>query len=111
MVLSPKGPSGVDVRSKESFVREIVNTSVVSALHPRSSLSLALQVLEDDGGLLSCLVNSACLALVDCGIAMRCLFAAVSVAVTNEGDILVDSGTLNINFRVLICHLGLVLSI
>ena len=93
VVLSPKGPSGVDGRSKESFVREIVTTSVVSALHPRSSLSLALQVLEDDGGLLACLVNSACLALVDSGIAMRCLFAAVSVAVTSEGKILVDTGS------------------
>ena len=44
VALSPKGSIGVDTRSKESFLREIVATSVVAALHPRSSLSLALQV-------------------------------------------------------------------
>ena len=50
------------------------------------------QVLEDDGGLWSCLVNSACLALIDSGISMRCLFAAVNVAVTNDGEVIVDPG-------------------
>jgi ribonuclease PH len=37
-------------------------------------------------------VNSACLALIDSGISMRCLFAAVNVAVTNDGEVIVDPG-------------------
>ncbi len=49
-------------------------------------------MLEDDGGLWACLVNSACLALVDSGISMKCLFAAVTVAVTNDDAVFVDPG-------------------
>ena len=80
----------VETRSKESFLREVISTSVVASRHPRSNLSLSLQVLEDDGGLWSCLVNSTCLALLDSGISMKCLFAAVTVAVNDVGEIIID---------------------
>ena len=42
-------------------------------------------VLEDDGGATACAVNTSCLALVDSGFPMKCLFAAVTSAVLNDG--------------------------
>jgi len=92
VALSPKGPIGVETRSKESFIRDVIASAVVASLHPRSNLSLALQVLEDDGGLWSCLVNGSCLALIDSGISMKGLFAAVGVAVADDGRIIIDPG-------------------
>ena len=103
MALSPKGPIGVETRSKESFIRDIISSAVVASLHPRSNLSLALQVLEDDGGLWSCLVNSSCLALIDSGISMKGLFAAVSVAITNEDQIIVDPGERSCLIEIFFC--------
>ena len=43
-------------------------------------------VLEDDGGATACAVNTSCLALVDSGFPMKCLFAGVTCAVLTDGQ-------------------------
>jgi len=89
--LFPKtGQSGVKDRSREVLIKGITSDSVMSSLHPRTGLHIGVQVLEDDGGLLSCAVNTTCLALIDAGFAMKNLFAAVTVAVTASCDIILD---------------------
>lgn len=50
-------PTGVRERSQEQCVRETCEAALLLSLHPRSSLTLALQVAHDDGSvsfLLSC---------------------------------------------------------
>ena len=75
------GQSGIKDRPKEVLIRQVVSASVMSSLHPRTGLHIGIQALEDDGSLLSCAINSTCLALIDSGIAMRNLFASVTCAV------------------------------
>jgi len=85
------GQSGVKDRSQEVLIKGITTDSVLASLHPRTGLHIGLQVFEDDGGLLSCAVNTTCLALIDAGFAMKNLFAAVTVAVTGqEGAVVLD---------------------
>ncbi|XP_028320999.1 exosome complex component RRP46 [Gouania willdenowi] len=91
VLIQPKvGLPGVRERSQEQCVRETCEASLLLSLHPRSSLTLVLQVLHDDGSLLSCLLNAACMTLLDAGLAMNCLFCGVTCAIDADGQIVTD---------------------
>uniref|UniRef100_A0A3B3XSI1 Exosome complex component RRP46 n=1 Tax=Poecilia mexicana TaxID=48701 RepID=A0A3B3XSI1_9TELE len=84
------GKSVAEKRSQEQCVRETCEASLLLSLHPRSSLTLILQVLHDDGALLSCCLNAACMALMDAGLSMSCLFCGVTCAISADGEIITD---------------------
>uniref|UniRef100_A0A3B3XSG9 Exosome complex component RRP46 n=2 Tax=Poecilia TaxID=8080 RepID=A0A3B3XSG9_9TELE len=91
VLVHPKvGLPGVRERSQEQCVRETCEASLLLSLHPRSSLTLILQVLHDDGALLSCCLNAACMALMDAGLSMSCLFCGVTCAISADGEIITD---------------------
>uniref|UniRef100_A0A4W5PSJ7 Exosome complex component RRP46 n=1 Tax=Hucho hucho TaxID=62062 RepID=A0A4W5PSJ7_9TELE len=91
VVVQPKvGLPSVRERAREQCVRETCEASLLSTLHPRSSLTLVLQVVHDDGSLLSCFLNSACMALMDAGLPMSCLFAGVTCAIDTDGQVITD---------------------
>ncbi|XP_029923202.1 exosome complex component RRP46 [Myripristis murdjan] len=91
VVIQPKvGLSSVRERLQEQSVRETCEAALLASLHPRSSLTLVLQLLHDDGSLLSCYLNAACMALMDAGLPMSCLFCGVTCAVNAEGQIITD---------------------
>ncbi|KAM9317533.1 exosome complex component RRP46 isoform 2-T2 [Pholidichthys leucotaenia] len=81
---------GVKERSQEECLRQTCEASLLLSLHPRSSLTLVLQVLHDDGSLLSCCLNAACMALMDAGLPMSCLFCGVTCGIDSEGQIVTD---------------------
>ena len=43
---------------------------IQTAMHPRTAISVVLQVLEDDGSLLPCALNAASTALTDAAVPM-----------------------------------------
>ncbi|CAL9684385.1 unnamed protein product [Knipowitschia caucasica] len=91
VLIQPKvGLPSVRERSLEQCVRETCEASLLSFLYPRSSLTLILQVVHDDGSLLSCLLNGACMALMDAGLPMSCLFCGVTCAINADGEIITD---------------------
>ncbi|KAJ7990133.1 hypothetical protein DPEC_G00297170 [Dallia pectoralis] len=80
----------VKERAREQCVRETCEAAILSTLNPRSSLTLILQVVHDDGSLLACFLNAACMALMDAGLPMSCLFAGVTCAINADGRIITD---------------------
>ncbi|XP_051253524.1 exosome complex component RRP46 isoform X2 [Dicentrarchus labrax] len=91
VLIQPKvGLPGVRERSQEQCVRETCEASLLLTLHPRSSLTLILQVIHDAGSLLSCCLNAACMALMDAGLPMSCLFCGVTCAIDTDGQIITD---------------------
>ncbi|KAK1785120.1 hypothetical protein P4O66_018534 [Electrophorus voltai] len=111
VLIHPKvGVTSVRERAREQCVRETCEATLLSTLHPRSSLTLVLQVVHDDGSvsfetktipkmscslfvfvcLLSCCLNAACMALLDAGLPMGCLFCGVTCAIDSEGLIIAD---------------------
>ncbi|KAJ3591438.1 hypothetical protein NHX12_009383 [Muraenolepis orangiensis] len=84
------GLPSVKERSQEQCVRETCEASLLMLLHPRSSLTLILQVLHDHGSLLACFLNAACMALMDAGLPMSCLFCGVTCAIASDGQITMD---------------------
>ncbi|XP_023712969.1 exosome complex component RRP46 [Cryptotermes secundus] len=77
-------------KMRETLIRNTCSTALLVTLHPRTSISIIVQEMQDSGGLLACAVNAACLALINSGIAMKFLVAAVSCMIDHEDNILID---------------------
>ncbi|XP_028818336.1 exosome complex component RRP46 [Denticeps clupeoides] len=91
VLIQPKvGLPSVRERAREQCVRETCEAVLLSTLHPRSSLTLILQVIHDDGSLLSCCLNAACMALMDAGLPMSCLFCGITCSISVDGQIITD---------------------
>ncbi|XP_037123550.1 exosome complex component RRP46 [Syngnathus acus] len=88
VIIQPKvGLASVKERAQEQCVRESCEASLLMSLHPRSSLTLVLQELHNDGSLLSCFLNAGCMAMMDAGLPMSCLFCGVTCAIHTDGII------------------------
>ncbi|PIK41941.1 putative exosome complex component RRP46 [Apostichopus japonicus] len=91
VIFKPKiGLAGVREKAMETMISNTCQAIVITTMHPRSSITIVVQVIQDAGSLLSCCINAVCMALMDAGISMKCLVAAVSCAITDEGAVIVD---------------------
>ncbi|GFT24918.1 exosome complex component RRP46 [Nephila pilipes] len=70
----------IDERFVEFFIRNAVESVIITSMYPRTSINITIQEITDAGNLLACCVNAACLALLDAGIPMRGVVAASSIA-------------------------------
>ncbi|KAK6638926.1 hypothetical protein RUM43_007196 [Polyplax serrata] len=84
------GLSSVTDKLKEATLTNICKTAILSSQHPRTSISVIVQEMQDSGGLLACSINCACLALMNAGIPLKYLFAAVSCMITHDNEIILD---------------------
>ncbi|XP_013135729.1 PREDICTED: exosome complex component RRP46 [Papilio polytes] len=84
------GRPSVPDRYKEHVIRQTCEMAITGSLYPRTGITVTIQELEDYGGLLSCAINCACLALLNSGLAMRYVFAAVSCAVDEVGNVVLE---------------------
>nr|WCZ58711.1 exosome complex component RRP46 [Seculamonas ecuadoriensis] len=78
----------------ERVLEGILEQVVMTALHPRSIISVIVQVLDDDGSLLAASVNATILALMDAGVPLRTVAAASSCCVAADGNTLYIDPTL-----------------
>ena len=91
VVFKPRmGLPGVLDKSREGMIQSTCTAAILTLLHPRTSISINLQEMQDDGCLVSSCLNAACLALVDASVSMKFLLAAVTVMVGKDGSILCD---------------------
>ncbi|XP_065391616.1 exosome complex component RRP46 isoform X1 [Macaca fascicularis] len=91
VILRPKiGLPGVAEKSRERLIRNTCEAVVLGTLHPRTSITVVLQVVSDAGSLLACCLNAACMALVDAGVPMRALFCGVTCALDSDGTLVLD---------------------
>ncbi|NWR36963.1 EXOS5 protein, partial [Tachuris rubrigastra] len=91
VLLRPKvGLPGVLERSREQQLRQTCEAVVLGVLHPRTAVTLVLQVLSDAGSLLSCCLNAACMGLLDAGLPLSSLFCGVTCALGPDGTIALD---------------------
>ncbi|KAI0839244.1 ribosomal protein S5 domain 2-like protein [Hypoxylon sp. FL0890] len=88
------GFSTVDRKKRARSDKRIVELqftlakSLAAVLHthlfPRSTISLSLHILSQDGSLLACLINAATLALIDAGVPMTDYLVACSAGSTSS---------------------------
>uniref|UniRef100_A0A1B6KD59 Uncharacterized protein n=1 Tax=Graphocephala atropunctata TaxID=36148 RepID=A0A1B6KD59_9HEMI len=87
---SKSGNTCVNDRMKENLVKNVCESALLTSLHPRTAINIVIQEMQDCGGGLACAVNAACLALINSGLSMRYLVAAVSCMVDAEGAVVID---------------------
>ncbi|KAH9304751.1 hypothetical protein KI387_009155, partial [Taxus chinensis] len=91
VIWKPKtGQAGKAEKEYEVIVKRTLDYIFLSTLHPNTITSVTLQVVNDDGALLACAVNAACAALVDAGIPLRNIIAAVCCGVRDNGEVILD---------------------
>ncbi|XP_029474904.1 exosome complex component RRP46 [Rhinatrema bivittatum] len=91
VILKPKvGLPAVQEKNQEQMIRNTCEAVVLTALHPRTSITIVLQVVSDAGSLLACCLNAACMGLLDAGLPMKSLFCGVTCALDSEGGIILD---------------------
>ncbi|KAI5748405.1 hypothetical protein M8J77_025182 [Diaphorina citri] len=98
VIFRPKsGLSFVQDRLKESVIKSTCESALLTMLHPRTSVILTIQELQDQGSLLSCCINAACLALINSGISMRYILAAVSCIINDKNEVILDANQIQSN--------------
>ncbi|KAJ1550956.1 exosome non-catalytic core subunit rrp46, partial [Cladochytrium tenue] len=84
------GATGTRERLYERILHGAVESLVLTALHPRTSVLVVLQIVSDDGCILPTAVNAAVLALLDAGVPMRSTASAAAAAFLADGSLLLD---------------------
>ncbi|XP_011563389.3 exosome complex component RRP46 [Plutella xylostella] len=87
---SKSGKPSVQDRYKENVIRQTCETAILGCLYPRTGITVTIQELEDYGGLLATCINCTCLALLNSGVAMKYVYAAVTCGVSEDGNIILD---------------------
>ncbi|CAI9613315.1 unnamed protein product [Staurois parvus] len=90
MVRPKVGLPAIQEKNQEHLIRETCESVILGTLHPRTSITIVLQVLNDAGSLLACCLNAACMGLMDAGIPMHSLFCGVTCALDAEDQLTLD---------------------
>lgn len=105
----------VQDKLRENVVRRTCESVLMSVLYPRSSIVVQIFEMEDSGGvsfvlidvsikssvnflfmfffcrqLLACAMNAVCLALLNSGLSMKMLLAAVHCVIDEQGELVLD---------------------
>lgn len=90
VILKPLLQEGPSEREKEYFLRSIFENVIVTTLHPRTGITIVIQVLSDDGSLVSHMIQGVLLGLMDSGLPLNSLVASVSCCLNSKSEILLD---------------------
>lgn len=91
VIWKPKtGQSGKPEREYEVVLKKTLQSICLLNVHPNTTTSIVIQVVNDDGALLPCAINAACAALVDAGIPLKHLAVAICCCMAESGHILLD---------------------
>lgn len=72
-------PTFDHVREMENLLKSIFEEVILTRLHPRTSISILVQEIYNNGALLSTSVNAITCALMDAGLPMKCPVAGVAI--------------------------------
>lgn len=87
------GPPGLQETAMAHRLEQILAKLVLTQLHPRSLVSVAIQPIALDGAVLAAMVNASVAALIDAGIPLRRTVTAVGGALLEDGQlVLAPSG-------------------
>ncbi|XP_031479946.1 exosome complex exonuclease RRP46 homolog isoform X2 [Nymphaea colorata] len=84
------GPIGKAEKECEMILMRTLRSICLLNVHPNTTTSVIIQVVNDDGALLTCAINAACAALVDASIPLKYLSVAVCCGVTDKGLVMFD---------------------
>ncbi|XP_050214912.1 exosome complex exonuclease RRP46 homolog [Mercurialis annua] len=84
------GQIGKAEREYEMILKKTLQSICVLTVNPNTTTSVIVQVVHDDGSLLTCAINAACAALVDAGMPMKHLAVAICCCLAEDGYVILD---------------------
>eukprot|EP00262_Sarcandra_glabra_P001742 TRINITY_DN11890_c0_g1_i2.p1 TRINITY_DN11890_c0_g1~~TRINITY_DN11890_c0_g1_i2.p1 ORF type:complete len:245 (-),score=44.94 TRINITY_DN11890_c0_g1_i2:159-893(-) len=91
VIWKPKtGQSGKSEKQNEMILRKTLQSICLLTIHPNTTTSVILQVVNDDGALLPCAINAASAALVDAGIPLKHLPVAICCGLAESESVILD---------------------
>lgn len=78
------GQSGPAEKEYEKIIRETFKPVIITTKFPRSVIKIIVQVIHDDGSLLSTMTNAVQLALLDAGVELTAMVSSVSCAMVGS---------------------------
>lgn len=84
------GLSGSREADYERLIGGTLEAVIARSLNPRTEIQVVLQVAGEDGSVLPCALNAACVALVDAGVPLTRMFAAVGCAYPRSSRFSID---------------------
>ncbi|XP_019184768.1 PREDICTED: exosome complex exonuclease RRP46 homolog [Ipomoea nil] len=91
VIWKPKtGQIGKQEKECEMIVKRTLQSICLLTVHPNTTTSVIIQVVNDDGALLPCAINAACAALVDAGIPLKHLAVAICCCLAESKYVVLD---------------------
>ena len=72
----------------EYSIKSICDGSILTNLHPRTSINILQEIQTESNNRLACAINSVCLALLDASVPLKFSFAAVCCSLNKNNDII-----------------------
>ncbi|XP_068650630.1 exosome complex exonuclease RRP46 homolog [Aristolochia californica] len=72
------------------ILKRTLQSICLLTIHPNTTTSVIVQVINDDGALLPCAINAACAALIDAGLPLRHLAVGICCGLTESGCVILD---------------------
>ncbi|CAI9759646.1 unnamed protein product [Fraxinus pennsylvanica] len=95
VIWKPKsGQIGKAEKEYEMILKRTLQNICLLNVHPNTTTSIIIQVVNDDGSLLPCAINAACSALVDAGIPLKYLAVAISCCLSKHEYCILDPNKL-----------------
>uniref|UniRef100_A0A5B7AU32 Exosome complex exonuclease RRP46 homolog n=1 Tax=Davidia involucrata TaxID=16924 RepID=A0A5B7AU32_DAVIN len=95
VIWKPKtGQIGKPEKEYEMILKRTLQSICLLTVNPNTTTSIIVQVVNDDGALLPCAINAACVALVDAGIPLKHLAVAICCCLAESGYVILDPNKL-----------------
>jgi len=85
-----QGLPNVSITRLQDFVEKCFLNNILLSLHPRTQIKIIIQIIADDGSLLSCCLNGTTLALIDAGVPLRSIYTAITLVQREDKELTID---------------------
>lgn len=86
-VMSSNLGQNITEREIERFIGDALGSCILVEEYPRTAIEIVIQVIKEDGSVISTALNAAVLALMDAGVQMKYLSIATTCLVENRREL------------------------
>ncbi|KAI9358736.1 ribosomal protein S5 domain 2-type protein [Pilaira anomala] len=90
VVRPAKGVPNTKEKLMESILRTAFEPVILGGMMPRTLVQIVVQVMKDDGCVLAAAVNAVTVALLDAGIPMKYMAAAITGMINEDNELVLD---------------------
>lgn len=93
------GTSSTREKLMEGILRTAFEPIILGGMMPRTLIQIVVQIMKDDGCVLAASVNAITVALLDAGIPMKHMAAAITVMIDKDDELVLDPTTVELEVQ------------